>query len=148
MRLPFRKNKEYESRLQEIDEEKEISRGKEHYSESKFWEKLRSAAKKMGSKLVYYSLTLFYAMQDDAVPKKAKMTIVGALGYLILPVDVIPDFIPVIGFTDDLTIIIYALYQVISHVSDETKQRAYEKTTAWFNEEPEGLKDDFRPEGK
>ncbi len=42
------------------------------------------------------------------------MIIVGALSYLIFPVDLIPDFIPVVGLVDDASVIAAAVYKVIS----------------------------------
>jgi uncharacterized membrane protein YkvA (DUF1232 family) len=139
------KKDEYEKKVENMNHPALIEKSADEYSENKFWKKLKAAGRKMGGKLVYYSLVLFYAMQDDNVPKKAKLTIAGALGYLILPVDLIPDFIPVVGFMDDLALIIYALRQVFSHVSEETKKKAYEQTSHWFGEEPEEVKNEFMP---
>lgn len=131
----FKRNREmHEKKIESMDHDALISSSTNAYNEGKFWIKVKSLSKKMGSKLVYYSLLLFYAMQDSEVPTKAKLTIAGALGYLILPLDVIPDIIPVVGFTDDLTLIIYALYQVSSHISEKTKLRAYTKVKDWFGE--------------
>ena len=53
------------------------------YSEEKFFKKLTKCAKKVGAKLVYYALILYYVLQDPAVPAKYKAAIVGALGYFI-----------------------------------------------------------------
>lgn len=48
-------------------------------------------------------------LKDENTPGKHKMIIIGALGYFILPVDLIPDFIPVAGFTDDAAALIACL---------------------------------------
>lgn len=120
--------------LKEMDPQANIESSHAHYSDEKFWEKLMKYGKKAGAKSVYYSLLLYYTAQNPAVPKSAKLTIIGALGYLIFPVDLIPDFIPVVGLADDASLIVYALYQVISHVDEETKQRAHEKMKSWFGE--------------
>ena len=120
--------------ITEKDAQSQIESSGIHYSEEKFWDKLKKYGKKAGEKSVYYSLLLYYTAQNPAVPKSAKLTIVGALGYLIFPVDLIPDFIPVVGLADDASLIVYALYQVISHIDEATKQRAHEKMKSWFGD--------------
>ena len=52
------------------------------------------------------------------------MIIVGALSYLIFPIDLIPDFIPVVGLADDASVIAAAVYKVISHIDDDIKSKA------------------------
>ncbi|MCZ2845676.1 MAG: YkvA family protein [Candidatus Bathyarchaeota archaeon] len=144
----FRKKQEKDKeKVKNMDHSALITGSANEYNESKFWDKLKSASKKMGSKLVYYSLLLFYAIQDPEVPTKSKLTIAGALGYLILPVDLIPDMIPVVGFTDDLAIIVFAVYQISSHISEETKVKAYTKVKDWFGEDPDNIDKEFMPVG-
>src|SRR5690625_7611221 len=92
----------YKNQLAKLDPAKEIKDKQKHFSMQKITEKILKYAKKMGIKLTYYSLLLFYSFQSTETPKKDKLTIAVALGYLILPVDVIADFIPLIGFVDDL----------------------------------------------
>ena len=120
--------------LNDMDVQSSIESSQIHYSDEKFWDKLLKYGKKAGEKSVYYSLLLYYTAQNPAVPKSAKLTIIGALGYLIFPIDLIPDFIPVIGLADDANLIVYALYQVMSHVDEPTKQRAHEKMKSWFGD--------------
>ncbi|SDO03568.1 YkvA family protein [Alkalicoccus daliensis] len=140
-----KKDKSYQEKLKQMDPQKMIDKSADEFEENKFWEKLRSYSKKMGSKLVYFSLLLFYSMNDPGVPKQAKLTIAGALGYLILPVDLIPDMIPVIGFADDLAVIVYAVYQIGTHISEETKEKAHGKIIQWFGEAPGNVDDKFMP---
>ncbi|WP_017379600.1 YkvA family protein [Paenisporosarcina sp. TG-14] len=123
--------------LQKLDPQAQIESSRIHYFDDKFWSKLLKYSKKAGEKTVYTSLLLYFTAQNPAVPKSAKLTILGALGYLILPIDVIPDFIPVIGLADDASIIAYALYQVISHIDEPTKQRAHNKMNSWFGQPDE-----------
>ncbi len=105
-----------------------------HYSDEGFWKKLAGYAKAAGKELIEKALILYYAYQDPAVPTWAKTIIVGALGYLICPIDLIPDAIPVIGFTDDLGVIIAALAAIAVHVTDETKRKAADKTRELFGD--------------
>ncbi|MBN8707065.1 MAG: DUF1232 domain-containing protein [Bacteroidetes bacterium] len=46
----------------------------------------------------------------------AKAIAIGALIYLISPIDAIPDFIPVVGLTDDVGVILLAVSQVLSEL--------------------------------
>ena len=102
------------------------------YSESSYWKKLKKFAKKAGISVVYAALLLYYALQNPKLPKKYKGVILGALGYFILPLDVIPDFIPIVGFSDDLGVLLLALGHVAMHVDDETKTKARKKLKDWF----------------
>jgi len=97
------------------------------YSERGFWRKLVAIAGRASRKLLVSALTLFHCLQDHATPRWAKGVIMGALGYLILPVDAIPDFIPVIGLADDWAVIVAALATVAVYVRDEHKARAREQ---------------------
>ena len=112
--------------------EQELEVAGKHYSEDKFWAKLKKFGKKAGSSVVYAVLLLYYTLQKPGVPKKAKATIIGALGYFILPFDLIPDFALGLGFTDDLGALGIALIQVAIYIDDEIKMKAKTKLTEWF----------------
>ncbi len=99
-----------------------------HYNDSEFWRKVRRIAAQVGYKVIYPALQLYYLMQSQEVPVKAKTLIIGALGYLILPADLVPDFIPALGFTDDLTALLIALRTVNKHITPEIKRQAKEQT--------------------
>ena len=79
------------------------------YSASGFVEKISHIAKRAGAKLVYAALILYYTLQSKDVPLKDKAIIIGALGYLISPFDVIPDAIPIAGLGDDVAVLLYVL---------------------------------------
>lgn len=100
--------------------------------DQKFWNKLVSFGKVFGEKTAYYSLLLYYTVKNPAVPRSTKMIIVGALAYLVFPVDLIPDFIPVVGFADDSAVIAAAVYKVFQHIDDDAKERAKEKVATLF----------------
>jgi uncharacterized membrane protein YkvA (DUF1232 family) len=57
---------------------------------------------------------------------------IGALGYFIFPLDVIPDMIPAIGYTDDLAILASVMSLSALNIPPEAKQRANEKVREWF----------------
>ena len=102
------------------------------YSESKFWSKIKTIIKNAGKDLLYLALLLYYVLQSDDVSLRHKATIIGALGYLILPLDFIPDTIPVIGFTDDLTALTTAYEIVKSSITPEIEARAKAKADELF----------------
>ena len=85
-------------------------------------------------KVVEHALSLYYTAQDPNTPAWAKTVIYGVLGYFILPVDLIPDLIPVVGFSDDLAALVAALATVGIHVTPEIKNRAKKKAAEWFGD--------------
>jgi uncharacterized membrane protein YkvA (DUF1232 family) len=114
--------------------EKEIEKSGKFFSDDKFWGKLKRIAKKAGSSVVYAVLLLYYTLQKPEVPKKAKAIIIGALGYFILPADLIPDALLGLGFTDDLGALGIALFQVAMYIDVDIKNKAKEKLQVWFGE--------------
>ncbi|WP_404455213.1 YkvA family protein [Oceanobacillus kapialis] len=118
---------------EQLDTE-DIKEHEEHYSEEKFWKKVQKFSKKAGTSVVYAVLLLYYTLQKPDVPLKVKATIVGALGYFILPLDVLPDFAIGAGYADDLSVVIFALMQVAIYVDDEVKQKARGKLKDLFGE--------------
>lgn len=105
---------------------------KKFFSDDSFWDKLMKNAAKAGKKVVYTALLAYYAIQNPKVPLKAKATIIAALGYLILPVDLVPDFIPIAGYGDDLAALLYAIGSVAFLINDEIKNKAKKKMEDWF----------------
>lgn len=105
------------------------------FSKKEFAEKLARIAKRAGAKLVYAALILYYTLQSDKVSKSDKAIIIGALGYMISPLDVIPDAIPIAGLGDDMAVLIYVLQKVWGDVSDEIKEKARAKLNSWFDED-------------
>ena len=105
------------------------------FSQSEFAEKISRIAKRAGSKLVYAALILYYTLQSDKVSKADKAIIIGALGYMISPLDVIPDAIPIAGLTDDLAVLLYVLKKVWTGIDPEIMEQAKSKLSRWFDDE-------------
>lgn len=110
------------------------ARFRSHYSEASFWDKLKRYSKIAGMKVVYPALLLQYLMKSDDVPLKAKLILSAALGYFILPIDFIPDFAPLLGFTDDLGVLLLILRQMAVYVTPEIRDQARRHIRKWFGE--------------
>ena len=104
------------------------------YSEESLWEKIKQFSKSAGVSVVYAALLLFYIMKDKNVGIKSKVTIAAALGYFILPTDAIFDLTPIIGYSDDLGVLLFALGQISSNITPEIKEKARQKLSEWFGE--------------
>ena len=104
------------------------------YDPKRFWKKLRRSVKRLGAKAVYYALILYYAMQDPQVSRKDKGIILGALGYFLLPFDIVPDFIPGVGYTDDIAALTFAIYKVWRCITPLVKSQAEGKVYEWFGD--------------
>ena len=109
-----------------------MQKAETYYADDKFWDKLKKFGKKAGSSVVYAVLLLYYTLQKPEVPKKTKAVIIGALGYFILPVDLLPDMMLGVGFTDDLGALGIALFQVAMYIDDDIKMKAKIKLADWF----------------
>ena len=105
------------------------------FSNGEFIDKVQRLAKRAGSKLVYGSLLLYYTIQSDKVSRKDKAIIIGALGYLISPLDVIPDAIPIAGLADDMAVLVYVLKKMWSIISDDVREKAKNKMRQWFDDD-------------
>ena len=108
---------------------------KDKFTQSGFIEKISKIAKRAGSKLVYAALILYYTLQSESVSLKDKTMILAALGYLISPLDVVPDAIPIAGLSDDLGVLLYVLRKVWTDIPEDVKEKAHNKLTKWFDEE-------------
>lgn len=105
------------------------------FSANDFVDKISHIAKRAGAKLVYAAFILYYTLQSDKVSKADKAIIIGALGYMISPIDVIPDAIPIAGLTDDLAVLVYVLKKVWGDVDPEIKEKAKCRLAKWFDED-------------
>lgn len=89
-----------------------------------WFNKLVNIAGRAGVKVMEKALIAYYVAFDPKTPKAAKLTLIGALAYLVMPVDLIPDFIPIAGFTDDFGALLLALDQVQSNVEQRHIEKA------------------------
>jgi len=120
----------------------------ELYSETNLFDKLSKVGLKVGVEILFYAMLLFYLLADKSVSVKNKLIIMAALGYFILPTDLIADFIPILGFTDDAAFLSYALTSASSAITPEVKQKAKEKIKNLFNDKVDSAELDNLAEPK
>lgn len=117
------------------------------FSKREFVEKIARIAKGAGAKLVYAALILYYTLQSDKVSATNKAMILGALGYLISPLDVVPDAIPIAGLADDLGVLVFVLKKVWTDVDPDIQVKARQRLSKWFDDdEIEEINELFTPE--
>ena len=120
-----------------VEEIENLDFGKyeEKYSESGLWDKIRKNIAKIGVKVIYQALLLYYVAQSPNCPSKLKAGIIGALGYLISPIDLIPDIMPGIGYADDAVAIATAVALAQIYITDEIKAQAKAKIADLLGED-------------
>src|SRR5713226_9936722 len=89
-----------------------------------FWTKARQVAARLP--FAEDLLAAHYCAFDRATPLAVKAALLGALAYFVLPFDFVPDFLPLIGFTDDAAVLLTALRMVAGHVRPEHHEAARE----------------------
>ena len=87
-----------------------------------FWRKLQGVAASIP--FAEELLTAYYCAFDSKTPTSVKATLIGALAYFVLPIDAIPDFLPVLGFTDDAAFLAAAIKLVTDHIRPEHRDAA------------------------
>jgi uncharacterized membrane protein YkvA (DUF1232 family) len=94
----------------------------EAYVRRGFWAKVRRIASALP--FVEDLLTAYYCAFDRDTPRHVQAALLGALAYFVLPFDIIPDMLPVLGYTDDAAVLATALKLVASHIRPEHRAAA------------------------
>ena len=115
--------------------EKELQKYEQHYNESSFLDKVTKYGKLIGINALYKAVQLWFVMQKPDVPATTKAVIMGALGYLIAPLDFLPDLMPVLGYTDDFVAITFALIKVQGYIDKEVERKSKHLLAKIFGEE-------------
>lgn len=92
-----------------------------------FWPVFRRAVKVLpfGEDVV----AAYYCVLDPATPTRVRGILLAALAYFVSPIDIVPDFIAVIGFSDDLAVLTMAISSVRAHMKPEHYEKAREALT-------------------
>lgn len=113
--------------------ESQIKKYKKYFNDTAFQKKLRRLSGKLGSNMLFYLIILYELMRDKNIPTKTRLIFVAALGYFILPTDLVADFLPGLGFTDDLAFITYAIGSATDYITPEMRTKAKEKVDQILN---------------
>ena len=100
---------------------------KKDYSEESLFTKLLKYAKVIGVNLVYKALQLYFVLQKPELSAADKAIVFAALGYLISPLDFLPDPTPGVGYTDDALAVALAFAKVFMYIDDEVRTLAKQK---------------------
>jgi len=110
--------------------EKELQKYEKQYNEQSFIQKLKKYGKFIGIGALYKAVQLWFVLQKPEVPAPTKAIIMGALGYLIAPLDFIP-----VGYTDDLVAITMALVKVQMYIDEDINRKSKDLLRKIFDEE-------------
>jgi uncharacterized membrane protein YkvA (DUF1232 family) len=91
-------------------------------TEDGFWRKVRRHAGRIP--FVDEALAAYYCAVDPATPLGVKAVLYGALAYFVLPIDIIPDWIAGLGFTDDAAVLAAAVRSILPHIKDHHRDAA------------------------
>jgi uncharacterized membrane protein YkvA (DUF1232 family) len=103
-------------KFERMDEEQQVRQG--------FWPKITRFAANLP--FAEQALSAWYCAFDRETPSSVRYTLVGALAYFVLPFDVLPDVLPLIGFADDASVLSAALVAVGSNITDAHRIAAQE----------------------
>jgi uncharacterized membrane protein YkvA (DUF1232 family) len=87
-----------------------------------FWRKLRQFAAKLP--FAEDLLAAYYCAFDRQTPVQVKMALMGALAYFVMPFDLAPDFLLLVGFADDAAVLAAAVRLVAVHIKPEHREAA------------------------
>src|SRR5437899_9907425 len=88
----------------------------------RFWIKLNRVVAKLP--FAEDLLAAYYCAFDRQTPRHVQVALIGALAYFIMPFDFVPDFLPILGFTDDAAVLATAIRLVATHIRDEHRDAA------------------------
>lgn len=102
--------------------DEETRREREKTIKAKFWPTFRKAVRQIpfGRDVV----AAFYCATDSKTPTRVRGTLLAALAYFVMPIDMIPDFFAVVGFSDDIAVLTTALAMIRGHMTDQHYQAA------------------------
>jgi len=93
---------------------------------------LQRLLRRAGRAIALPAIECLELLLDGKTPVQVRFTVLAALTYLVLPLDLIPDFIPVAGFSDDLVALTALLGMTGTHLTPDIKLRARRKLDRWF----------------
>lgn len=107
-----------------------------------FWRKLRRVLHAIP--FAEEAVAAYYCALDPATPTRVKGILLAALAYFIVPLDVLPDFLLGLGFTDDATVLMTALSLIRAHMTPAHREKARDALERLKEDEGEGAPTDTR----
>ena len=95
-----------------------------NFNDQGFLRKLARYALRLGRPVVEQLYALYFMLRAEATPMRSKMVIVGALLYFVSPIDLVPDILGPLGFSDDLAVIAMVFKQVQTYLTDDIRGKA------------------------
>ena len=89
-----------------------------------FWRKLRALAASLP--FAEDLLAAHYCAFDRQTPVQVRAVLIGAIAYFVVPTDLVPDYIPMIGYTDDAAVLYATLKLVSDHILPAHRDAARE----------------------
>ena len=105
-------------------QQEDLGKYEKLYSKDSLMTKISRFAKKAGLNTTYYVLLLYQMLISGKTPLKYKAVVIGALGYFICPIDLIPDMMIGTGFLDDASVLLYALSMISESITPDIKSEA------------------------
>lgn len=96
-------------------------------SKFKLLKKIRSYCEVIGYELLYRVLVLFNTLKAPDTPLWCRGVILGSLGYFLSTIDGIPDPTPILGFSDDMTVLAAAIATVAQHITPAIKEKSHDQ---------------------
>jgi uncharacterized membrane protein YkvA (DUF1232 family) len=87
-----------------------------------FWRKFKTVARLIP--FAEDALAAYYCAFDPKTPTRVRGVLLAALAYFVVPADMIPDFVPALGFTDDAAVILGVLQMVTAHIQPQHRDAA------------------------
>jgi uncharacterized membrane protein YkvA (DUF1232 family) len=94
-----------------------------------FWRKLKAAVRHIP--FAEDAVAAYFCAFDPATPTRVRAMIFAALAYFVVPTDMIPDFLPALGFTDDAAVLALTLQLIASHMRPEHRVTAQKALAAF-----------------
>ena len=98
--------------------------GHEARVRSRFWKTVRKAIAAVP--FMDEVVAAYYCALDPETPASVRATLLAALAYFVAPIDVIPDVLPLVGFTDDAGVLAAVITVVGRHIRDDHREKAKE----------------------
>lgn len=105
-----------DTKFQRIEDEQQVRDG--------FWPKMVAFAANLP--FAEQALAAWYCAFDSQTPSSVRYTLIGALAYFVLPFDIVPDILPLVGFADDASILSAAVVAVGTNINETHKAAARE----------------------